>query len=507
VPARGVPVTGYFALSSGAAVTWGDGGITLVDRAGAVVQDLDVPGSEIGDVALAPDGTWGVTVGQGGVVLWDVDKSTGRWSERESLQGHAGDAISAEIDPSGDRLVTASTDNVLIVWDVGPDGGFGTAQPGLTGRFAVNAPAVVAPGRLVVVPTRGIPSDPEGPPYTGEGLDVAATFVDPSTGKVVDEVPVGDTVADAYFGASAAVSPDGSQVAVTSGLATTVLDARTREVVKRIELPPNGDKGVDGEPYPAGVVCCAVWSRDGSQLLVGTGGFLPGELVPSGAEQPSGAIAVVDTGTWRVLHQVPLERAPSFMQLDDAHRRLAVGSSNSGEVLLMDAATLDVIKRVRLRVDDSMWAMAFSPDGRWLAGSGEYGRVHVIDTRSGLARQAVAVHDAESTIQLGWLPDNRTVVALAGDGRAALFDVERALVRTPPLPATAEGSAGYATLLPDRDDELVLLAEDRTGLRYPMNPSVWLREACAVAGRDLTRDEWARYLPGRQYRPTCSDLR
>jgi DNA-binding SARP family transcriptional activator/WD40 repeat protein len=507
VPARGVPVTGYFALSSGGAVVWGDGSVTLVDRAGAVVQDLDVPGSEIGDVALAPDGTWGVTVGQGGVVLWDVDTATGQWSERESLQGHAGDVISAEIDPSGNRLVTASPDNVLIVWDVRPDGGFGTAQPGLTGRFAVGTPAVVEPGRLVVVPTRGIPPREAGdPPYTGVGLDVAATFVDPRTGEVVDQVPVGDTVADAYFGASAAVSPDGSQVAVTSGTATTVLDVRTRAVVKRIELPPNGDKGVDGKPYPAAVVCCAVWSPDGSRLLVGTGGFLPGNLVPSGAEQPSGAIAVVDTRTWQVIHRVPLDRAPSSMQLDDAHRRLAVGSSNNTEVLLLDAATLDVIQRVRLSVDDSMWALAFSPDGRLLAGAGEYGRVHVIDTRTGQARQAIPVKEFDSIIQLGWLSDGRTVVAAGGDGKAVLLDVERALLRTAPLPATAEGTAGYTTLLPDRDDELVLLAEDRTGLRYPMDPSVWLREACAVAGRDLTRAEWQRYLPDRPYAPTCSDL-
>jgi DNA-binding SARP family transcriptional activator/WD40 repeat protein len=508
VPARDVSVTGHVPLSSGGAVIWGDGSITLVDRAGAVVQELDPPGSEIRDVALAPDGTWGVTVGQG-VVLWDVDKSTGQWSERETLQGHAGDVASAEIDPSGNRLVTASPDNVLIVWDVRPDGGFGKPQPGLSGRFAVGAPAVVEPGRLVVVPTRGLPPPDvveDGPPYVGEGLDVAATFVDPRTGEVVDQVAVGNTVTDAYLGASAAVSRDGTQVAVTSGLATTVLDARTRDVVKRIELPPNGDEDVDGDPYPAGIVCCAVWSRDGSRLLVGTGGFLPGKNVPSDPDQPSGAIAVVDTGTWDVVHRVPLDLAPSVLQLDDARRRLAVGSNNTTEVVLLDAATLDVIQRVPLSVDDSMWAMAFSPDGRLLAGAGEYGRVHVIDTRTGQARQAVPVKEFESIIQLGWLPDDRTVVAAGGDGRIVLFDVERALLRTAPVPAYAEAPAGYTTLLPDRDDELVLLAEDRPGLRYPMDPSVWLREACAVAGRDLTRVEWERYLPDRPYAPTCSDL-
>jgi hypothetical protein len=33
-----------------------------------------------------------------------------------------------------------------------------------------------------------------------------------------------------------------------------------------------------------------------------------------------------------------------------------------------------------------------------------------------------------------------------------------------------------------------------------------LRAACEVAGRDLTPMEWRRYVPGRPWRPTCTDL-
>ena len=62
-------------------------------------------------------------------------------------------------------------------------------------------------------------------------------------------------------------------------------------------------------------------------------------------------------------------------------------------------------------------------------------------------------------------------------------------------------------MVPDPADELVILSDQEWVMNYPMDPSVWLREACAVAGRDLTRAEWDRYLPGREYRPTCSDLR
>ena len=153
-----------------------------------------------------------------------------------------------------------------------------------------------------------------------------------------------------------------------------------------------------------------------------------------------------------------------------------------------------------------MWTLAFSPDGRFLAGAGEYGRVHVVDTATWPGREAVAVRAFGPTTQLGWLPDNRTGVSTSGDGTAVLFDVERALVRTSPLPASTDGGGGYTALLPGTPGELALFADDRPGLRYPTDPSVWLLAACDVAGRDLTRAEWDRYLPDREYRPTCSDL-
>jgi DNA-binding SARP family transcriptional activator/WD40 repeat protein len=507
-PAREGNVSDFRALSSGAAVLWDDGVVTLVDRAGRVEQELRAHQEPVRDVALAPDGSWAASVGGSGeVVLWDVDPATGLWSQRESLEGHDADVVVAEIDPAGAQLVTGSTDNQLIVWAVRSDGGFGTAQPGMAGRWPAGAPAVVEPGRLVVVPTRTMPPVAREVPYDGlDTLDVAATFVDPSTGEVVEQIRVGDTVADAWHGASAAVSADGRWVAITSGLAATVLDARTREIVRRIELPRDDETRVDEHPYPSGMVCCAAWTRDGSRLLLGAGGHLPGPLVPTGPEQDSGEIAVVDTGSWDVVDHLPLERAPTVLALDDDGRRLAVGSSNHDEILVLDPGTLAEIERVRLRDGDSMWALAFSPDGRLLAGAGELGRVHAIDTGTWRAREPVAVRAIGPTNQLTWLRDNRTVVSAGMDGTAVLFDVERAVVRAAPLPASTEGGGGYTGLLPGAPGELSLVVEDRAGLRYPVAPSGWLRAACDVAGRDLTSAEWDRYLPGRPYAPTCSDL-
>jgi hypothetical protein len=36
-----------------------------------------------------------------------------------------------------------------------------------------------------------------------------------------------------------------------------------------------------------------------------------------------------------------------------------------------------------------------------------------------------------------------------------------------------------------------------------LDPSHWQATACRLAGRNLTRSEWAQYIPGRPYQTTC----
>ena len=44
---------------------------------------------------------------------------------------------------------------------------------------------------------------------------------------------------------------------------------------------------------------------------------------------------------------------------------------------------------------------------------------------------------------------------------------------------------------------------EREGVAWDVRPEAWARHACAVAGRTLTRTEWASLLPDRDYDPAC----
>ena len=56
---------------------------------------------------------------------------------------------------------------------------------------------------------------------------------------------------------------------------------------------------------------------------------------------------------------------------------------------------------------------------------------------------------------------------------------------------------------PDR----VMIVDD-TGviLEWDPRPDAWETHACKVAGRNLTKAEWAQLFPGQAYRVTCPDF-
>ena len=76
--------------------------MTLYDTDGRIRQQFDALPGPVIDLDVAPDGTWGVTVGaESAIELWDIDAATGRWSEKEVLSGAGGIVGTAHDRPVG----------------------------------------------------------------------------------------------------------------------------------------------------------------------------------------------------------------------------------------------------------------------------------------------------------------------------------------------------------------------------------------------------------------------
>jgi WD40 repeat protein len=136
-----------------------------------------------------------------------------------------------------------------------------------------------------------------------------------------------------------------------------------------------------------------------------------------------------------------------------------VASTADGKVVLLSARTLRRVGRPLPGVSGELAQLAFSGDGAWLAVRASDGSVRLVDLPTSTP--------VGEPIQVGVGPERR--VALRPDGREL---------------AVSTGS----------------------GLSFwDLRVSRWRAEACRLAGRDLTREEWATYLAAiGDYRRTCT---
>jgi WD40 repeat protein len=269
----------------------------------------------------------------------------------------------------------------------------------------------------------------------------------------------------------------------------------------RIEMPPASPS--DQPDWPEGV-WCSTWTPDSARLLL----CADGEFFAAG----DGNLLVVDTETWKPTgERISIGGEAQTVELSPDGRLFAVGMavpdiSNPppGEVKLFDATTFELQRVLTIGPGERPYDATFSPDGTMLATGGMLGELAVFDVATGRPLHAPVQAHQDFLGQAEWLPDNRTVVTTGADGMIALYDAQRGLIRAT-MPASAAGGSGYTYLTSVSATEVIAASRDRPARSYPLESEHWLAHACAVAGRDLTQEEWGRYLGDRPYQQTCGN--
>jgi WD40 repeat protein len=297
-----------------------------------------------------------------------------------------------------------------------------------------------------------------------------------------------------------AVSPDRRKIAITTGVTTRVFDARTREPLGQpIILPAEDVVGSDGESPAGAVVSCLVWTPDSSRLMLCNG--------EERVLQPTAALVTVDPTTGEEVRRSEPAVLDGVVLSPDGHT-VAVSSRQKGglwdgQVNIYDLDDFSVRGAVNFNETEEVFTdISFSPNGQRLALTGRSGELYLYDLGSGDTSRETIV-SGEALLQAEWLPDSRTLAISSADGAVRLFDTARRQPRGPAISVAGDRRPAHVHLVPVTGDELVALSGERPGRRWSLDPDDWVERACAIAGRTLTRDEWAQYLPDRPYRPVC----
>jgi WD40 repeat protein len=146
----------------------------------------------------------------------------------------------------------------------------------------------------------------------------------------------------------------------------------------------------------------------------------------------------------------------------------------------------------------------------------DHGGLAVVDAHGGSVWRVDTKHAPRKVTQIpaghvataALSPDGRTLATAdetAGNltGRISLWDVATAQ-------RLGSGLKGFSVWgFGDRGD--LLVTEDENGLMawrnaaWSADPTVLQREVCAIAGRNLTADEWRHYLPSEKYKRICPE--
>ncbi|MFN2417947.1 MAG: AAA family ATPase [Candidatus Limnocylindria bacterium] len=447
-----------------------DGSVSIHDFATGTDRPLSGRhNAAVQGAGFSADGRTLVTTGDDrAVIVWDVQSG----ALRETLTGHNGRVFGPAFSADGAIVYTASLDGSLIAWDLG-----GSRR--LDRRSSVGTPSPFDPP-----PASDVSADGRHLALPQAGGSVA--IYDPTTFELVHELgsAPGEEIIAVRFAADGSLLATGAHDGTVRVWSTAswseeavIRDTREGEQVRSLEFAP-----------------------DGSLLLAGTAHFTEGRegpLPPHGFlhvwQLPSGTAArpAVDLGG----PVTELAYSPDGSVYAAAFEPRDEGWAG---IWLAD----DGIDLHRLGMSDFVArGLAFSPDGSLLATGGGDGLVEFWDVGTGRRQGRTVRTSSGFTLGLDFDPSGRTLLSTGTDGTARLIDVASRSQLGTALPGmdniwlagefNPDGTAVYGYY------------SSGVAFAWDVHPSRWSEHACEVAGRNLTRDEWERFLPDLPYDGAC----
>ncbi len=475
--------------------------------------------------AISPDGTTVAIGSENGSVSF-VDAATG--ATRSGVGGHSGAVASAVFAPDGGTVMTAGDDGRVIVWDA-----------------ATRTEAAVLPGPPGHVEDAKV--SPDGSTLYTSALGGVVLAWDLTgqrgfghTARLDRALSCCDTVSPSE--PALALSPDGSRFAVPIGASTVGLfSTYTLARLGSFTIAPADDP-----------ITALAWSPDGATLAVGAHGGVVQVWNVTGAptlERTLYGLAAVP-GLAEAVQSLAFSPDGRLLAATDKSEGTTVGHTLASPLATM--ATWNVGAGMLVGPTASLGAgngltgsdeVAFSRDGKLLAASLLVGGIDVFDPSAGqLVRTLPDPGDESTSLAFG---TGDVLAAGTIGGEVELWDAANGKRLAPPLLADTEeitdvafDQSGQRFVTTGNEDGTIklwftaglqqegprlaadpgstpaaafepgggglLVVDDRGGaFTWPTSLTAWQQRACSLAGRDLTRAEWAEFVGGPPYTTVC----
>jgi len=420
--------------------------------------------------AFSPDGLW-LAFGDGSAIhLWDLN--AGRLTD--PLQAHQGIVDTVAFAPDGKTLASSGWDDAVILWDVSSQGYLNRKLNDNGGGLLAFSPD----GKTLASATR-------------EGV----VLWDVQTGKSVKHYESKFSNTTVFPTGSLAFNPQGTMLAFEGEAGAYLLSLSN--------TPPD--------------VPSEILSQATAIAFHPTGGRVAFGLT-------NGEILLWDMSTHQANWRIPASSdggRVTAITFNPSGNEVASGYSN-GTIVFWDSSSGQA-KSQDLRAFDASeevpGTLAFSSDGQMLVAT---------------AHQSLSLWDVASRIRLNSLANQDLVgapliAAFSPDANIfvwstlALHDVNVLDSRArqqfgPPLHYSTSQPDVYVDGLAFSPDGKTLataywrwVSSSKSWVQsgiffWNFDPTVWKRQACATANRNLTREEWAQYLGPAPYRKSCPQL-